>query len=127
MINKKEKGKLILKVSWGETPSGKAFYRIVADATDGITSCIFFPHDGGSLIRICEGNKYSLTEGICVTKEFNPILKNENEDGLPHLSTSEGIFPEDVDIEDVLIFILRERMKIRENLAFFGEEIVYEI
>jgi len=127
MINKKEKGKLILKVSWGETPSGKGFYRLVADATDGITSCIFFPHNGGSLIRIADGQGYSLTEGLSLSGEFPQIIKNENEEGIPLLPTSEGEFPGRIDIEDVLIYILRERMKIRKNLAEKGEEIVYEI
>ena len=129
MVSKKNRGKLIIKVKEEENKLGEKFYHLVADATDGITSCVFFPYNGWSLIRIAtENGVYSLKEGLCLTvDEFPKIVKNENIDGEPLLPTSEGFFPLYVDIEDIIIFIYRERKKIRQILAEKGEEKIYEI
>jgi hypothetical protein len=102
--------------------SGETHYLLtVLDASDGLTNRIFFPHKGGSLIRVVEGDMYSLTKGISLVKGYPEIIENRNWDGEIARPCSQGEFPLNIDPDDVLILVIREREKLRNSLAQKGE------
>jgi hypothetical protein len=102
--------------------SGETHYLLtVLDASDGLTNRIFFPHKGGSLIRVAEGDRYSLTKGISLKNGYPQIVENRDWEGEIVRPCSQGEFPITVDIDDVLILIIREREKIKNYLAKKGE------
>jgi len=89
----------------------------VLNASDGLTTRIFLPTKRGSIIRIAEGNTYSLTKGVSLEKGYPEIVYSEDWEGELPRPCSQGEFPVNVDIEDILIIIIRERLKVRNSLA----------
>jgi len=101
-------------------------YKMKVEANDGLTPKVFLPHKGGSLIRFCEGGRYSLTTGLKILPGGEiQAEKNMNWEGEMQPPSSEGIFFGDIDPEEVIVLILREREKIKKFLAE-GGEVVYK-
>jgi len=97
----------------------------VLNASDGLTTRIFFPSRWGSLIRIAEGDRYSLTKGISLVKGYPEIVDNQNWDGELSRPCPQGEFPVDIDPDDILVFVIREREKIKKALAKGKGRMIY--
>ena len=95
----------------------------VLNASDGLTTRIFLPTKWGTLIRVAEGDTYSLVKGISLERGYPEIIKNENWEGELSRPCSQGEFPVNVDLDDILILIIRERMKLRKALKTEGRKI----